>query len=112
MEKYNKKTKSIWGSWWMSIRKWFYLLWLIYEVSIRFYDYSLEVYHFFTQHQKNIVSFISEPGFHILAILSSFLTFAICTIFLTVPICFVLYQFFKTTNLTNTLLEEKLKRIL
>lgn len=112
MEKQQKKTTSIWGSWWMSIRKWFYLSWFVYEVSIRFYDYSIAVYFYFNDYLNNSVASLSEIGFQILAIISSFLTFTVCTVFLTVPICFLIFEFFKTTNLTNTLFEQKLKRIL
>ncbi|MCK0132570.1 hypothetical protein MWU59_13755 [Flavobacteriaceae bacterium F08102] len=46
MEEQNKQLTSILGKWWVSIRKWFYPAWLIYETTVRFYDYSEATYLF------------------------------------------------------------------
>ncbi|KIX21063.1 hypothetical protein SY27_09825 [Flavobacterium sp. 316] len=109
MEEKNKKLKSIWGKWWESIRKWFYPVWLVYETSIRFYDYALGVYNYLEMYQDDILPYIGNIGVLTLAIFCSVVTFVVCTIFLTVPTCFVLYKFFKVGNLTGTSFEEKIK---
>ncbi|MFD2033587.1 hypothetical protein ACFSKL_02235 [Belliella marina] len=111
MEEYNKQQRSIWGKWWVPIRKWFYPAWLLYETSIRFYDYGQSVHHYFIGQQDAIASYIGKIGVQVLDVFCSVATFAICTIFLTVPACFVLYKFFKTENLTGTPFEEKMKTI-
>lgn len=109
MEENNKPLKSIWGKWWEPVRKWFYPAWLVYETSIRFYDYAQSVHHYFVKQQDHIASYIGELGTQTLAVFCSVATFGVCTAFLTVPACFVLYQFFKTANLTGTQLEIKMK---
>ena len=106
MEKNNKQLKSIWGKWWASIRKWFYPAWLVYETSIRFYDYGQSVHDYFIIQQD----YIGDIGAATLAIFFSVTTFVICASFLTLPTSFLLYQFFQTENLTSTRLEEKIKR--
>ena len=111
MEENNKKLKSIWGKWWVSIRKWFYPAWLLYEISMRFYDYAQSVHIYFIGQQNYLESYIGEIGAQTLAIFCSVATFVICTVFLTVPVCFILYKFFKTINLTSTQFEEKMKPI-
>lgn len=108
-EKYNKK--SIWGSWWEPIRKWFYPAWLAYETSIRFYEYSLSVYHYFLSEHHCIARYVGQLGAQALNVFCTLSTFAICTLFLTLPACFVLFHFFKADNLTNTRWEEKVKMI-
>ncbi|UZD22604.1 hypothetical protein PBT90_04115 [Algoriphagus halophytocola] len=105
----NKQPISIWGKYWEPIRKWFYPSWLAYEVTVRFYDYSKAVYHFFTKQQDFIAVSIGKLGSQTLAIFSSLATFAICTAYLTIPACFALYQFFKKENLTGAAFETKLK---
>ncbi len=109
MEENTKQLKSIWGKWWEQFRKWFYPSWLLYETSIRFYDYTQSVHHYFTKQQDYTISYIGEIGTQILGIFCSVSTFIICTAFLTVPTCFLLYKFFKIENLTGTRFEEKIK---
>ncbi|CAM1368583.1 conserved hypothetical protein [Tenacibaculum litoreum] len=112
MEDNNKQQlKSIWGKWWEPIRKWFYPAWLIYETSIRFYEYALSVHIYFKNPQNNIASYIGEASTQILGIFCSLSTFIICTVFLTIPTCFILYKFFKTKNLTGSQFEATLKPI-
>lgn len=84
--------------WWIPIRKWFYPLWLAYETTLRFYEYALSAEHYF-----------HTLGYPTLAIISSVISFAFCTVFLTFPACFILYKFFDTSNLTGTSLEARLK---
>lgn len=109
MEEKNKQLKSIWGKWWEPIRKWFYPTWLLYETSIRFYDYAQSVHNYFITQQDTMASYIREMGTQTLSIFCSVATFSICTAFLTLPVCFVLYKFFQTQNLTGTEFEEKIK---
>ncbi|MBW1298404.1 hypothetical protein GBO31_23090, partial [Aquimarina litoralis] len=45
MEEHSSKLKSIWGQWWEPFRKWLYPLWLLYETTIRFYEYALYTYY-------------------------------------------------------------------
>lgn len=104
MEK-RKQLKSIWGKGWQSIRKWFYSTWLIYETSIRFYDYGQSVHGYFINQQD----YLGEVGAQVLAIFFGLATFTICTFFLTLPTCLLLYKFFQTKNLTGTLFEESIK---
>ncbi|WP_417602553.1 hypothetical protein [Owenweeksia hongkongensis] len=94
----NIQQKSIWGKWWIPIRKWFYTLWLAYETTMRFYEYALSTEHYF-----------DALGYPTLAIISSVISFVICAAFLTFPACFILYKFFDTSNLTGTSLEARLK---
>lgn len=107
MERNTKKLRSIWGKWWEPLRKWFYPVWLIYETSIRFYDYAQAVHIYIVEQ----LSSIGEIGVQAAAIFCAIATFAICTVFLTAPACFVLYKLFETENLSNTPLEEKTKPI-
>lgn len=109
MEEKNNQLQSIFGKWWEPVRKWFYPAWLIYETSIRFYEYAQSVHNKFIIQQDYIASFIGKMGVHILDIFCCLATFSICTFFLTVPTCFVLYKFFKIENLTNTQFEERIK---
>lgn len=109
MEENNKLPTSIWGAWWDPTRRWFYPGWLLYETSVRFYDYSQSVHHYFIRQQDSIAFYIGKFGTQTLAVLSSATTFAVCTAFLTVPACFALYQFFKTGNLTGSAFETKFK---
>lgn len=104
-----KVLKSIWGKWWVPIRKWFYLIWLLYETSIRFYVYAQSVHDYVICQQQDLTSYIGETGTQSLAFFCSVSTFVICTFFLTVPTCFLLYKFFKTENLTYTMFEETIK---
>mgnify|MGYP003631819726 CR=1 FL=1 len=110
MEEKNKQLKSIFGSWWEAVRKWFYPTWLLYELSIRFYDYAIAVYNYFIKQQDYLASYIGEIGALISAVFSSVATFIICTAFLTVPACFLLYRFFKTENLSATPFEDTIKK--
>lgn len=110
MEDKNKQLKSILGNWWKPIRKWFYPAWLLYELTVRFYDYSIGVYNYFIDQQDCFASYVGEVGTQTLAVFCGVTTFIIYTVFLTVPACFVLYKFFKTENLTNTRFEEKMKK--
>ena len=109
MEAQNKQKKSILGTWWEPIRKWFYPSWLVYETSIRFYDYTQSVHNYIEKQHDYIASNIGEIGFLMLDVLCSISTFVICTAFLTIPACFLLYTFFKEDNLTGSKLEEKMK---
>jgi len=105
MGEQNTQLTSIWGKWWVSIRKWFYPAWLIYETTVRFYDYSEATYLFFITE-----NYMGELGSQILAVLCSIATFAICCFFLTVPTTFILYKFFKIENLSRTQFESKIKK--
>ena len=109
MNEHNKQKKSIWGTWWAPHRVWFYPVWLIYEVSTRFYDYSKGVHGYFEKHQGDIAPYIGKIGSQVLDVLCSSVTFVGCSVFLTVPACFVLYKFFDEYNLTDTIFEEKIK---
>lgn len=106
-----KQRKSIWGMWWEPFRKWFYPAWLIYEISVRFYDYSTEVHNYFRKNHSEIVLFTGEVGAQVLDALSSSITFIGCSVFLTIPASLALHQFFKTENLTGTRFEGKMKPI-
>ncbi len=109
MEAQKKHKKSIWGNWWVPIRKWFYPAWLIYEVTVRFYVYTLAIHQYFKNGDHNIASYIGEIGAQVLDILSSSITFIGCTAFLTIPSCYILYKFFEFDNLTNTRFEQRIK---
>ena len=111
IEKHKSYQKSIWGQWWVPVRKWFYPAWLVYETSLRFYDYTKGVHQYFTERQCDIAVHIGRTGAQVLNTFCSTVTFAGCTAFLTIPACFVLYHFFKADNLTATNLENKLKRL-
>lgn len=100
MEDLNNQQKSIFGTWWEPIRKWFYPAWLIYETSIRFYEYSLGVSNYFIEQQGNIGELFAQ----ILAITCALATFLICSFYLTIPTCIILYRFFKEDKLTNSFL--------
>ncbi|MDN4165902.1 hypothetical protein QWY31_10335 [Cytophagales bacterium LB-30] len=102
-------TKSIFGTWWEPIRKWFYPIWLIYELSVRFYAYSADAYSYFSGHQGYFYSLLGHTGAQLLAISVGMATFIICTFFLTIPSVYILYQFFKDENLTGTAFEGKMK---
>lgn len=110
MEENYKQLKSIFGKWWLPVRKWFYPIWLSYELSIRFYDYTLSVNDYFIGKQAFYASYIGKIGLQTLAVFCSLSTFIICTAFLTVPACLVFYQFFKIENLTATSFEAEIKR--
>ena len=99
METQNIALHSVWGKWWEPIRKWFYPAWLLYELTYRFYGYSIATYNY-----------IEEVSNELLAIVSGVATFLICTAFLTVSTCFVLCKFFKIGNLTGTSFEERIKK--
>lgn len=111
MEEQNKQLRSIWGSWWEPIRKWFYTTWMLYELSIRFYDYSFDFYQYFEKQLHTIIPHIGSIGTQVLNLFCSSAIFTICSVFLTIPACFVLYQFFKEENLTRTRLEARMKLI-
>lgn len=100
MEEMNIRLRSIWGKWWVPLRKWFYPLWLAYETLIRFYEYA-----------DSVQSYFGESGRPYLGTISGIATFAICTAFLTVPACFILFKFFDTANLTGSPIEAKVKPI-
>jgi len=103
--------KSIWGNWWTPLRKWVYPAWLIYETSARFYNYSQSVHNYLDSNHENIASYIGEFGSQVLDITCTGGTFLACSAFLTIPASFILHKFFKEDNLTNTKLEEKLKKV-
>lgn len=110
MEEKNKLQKSIYGKWWQAVRIWFYPIWLLYELSIRFYDYAIAVQNYFVELQDHSFLRFGEIGTNTLAMLCSVSTFIVCTAFLTVPASFVLYKFFKIENLTTSPFEAKLKK--
>lgn len=99
MEVHTKQLQSIWGKWWESIRKWFYPAWLIYETSVRFYEYAIDTY-----------LYLSEISSEILAVVTAIIVFIICSAFLTIPTTFILYKFFKVENLTGTSFENNIKK--
>lgn len=98
MEEIKIPLQSIWGKWWVPIRKWFYPLWLAYETLVRFYYYAESTHNYFYE--------LSRP---FLGAISGIVVFTICTAFLTLPACFVLYQFFSTENLSGNPIETKFK---
>ncbi|WP_242205481.1 hypothetical protein [Aestuariivivens insulae] len=91
MGEFKNQQKSIFGTWWEPIRKWFYPAWLVYETSIRFYDYALSVYSYFIEQQDNIGEVITQ----VLAITCGLTTFLICIFYVTLPVSIILYKFFK-----------------
>ncbi|NMH89662.1 hypothetical protein [Flavivirga algicola] len=91
MEEYNNHQKSIFGAWWEPFRKWFYPAWLLYELSIRFYDYALAVYQYIIEQQN----YLGEITAQTLAVFLSIATFIICAFYLTIPASLALYKFFK-----------------
>ncbi|UZR99124.1 hypothetical protein [Chondrinema litorale] len=105
MEERYTQLKSIWGKWWEPIRKYFYPAWLIYETTVRFYEYSEATYLFFITE-----NYIGELGSQSLAMFCSIATFVICSFFLTLPACFIFYKFFKLENLSGTQFESKIKK--
>ncbi len=111
MEVNHKNLNSIWGQWWVPIRKWFYPTWLLYEVALRFYGYSLAIHEYFLQ-QEWIADNISKFGTRFLISFCSIATFIICNTFLTLPACFVLFAFLTKENLTGYQFEKKLKFML
>ena len=102
MEEHKKELTSIWGNWWVPIRKWFYPTWLISETSIRFYEYAQAVFIYFMGGQNGYLPNSRALGIQIFATISGMLTFVFRTIFLTIPTCLILYYFFKNLNLTGT----------
>ncbi|KZS41070.1 hypothetical protein AWE51_23225 [Aquimarina aggregata] len=106
MEENNKQLKSIWGVWWEPIRKWFYPAWLLYEVSIRFYNYSIAVHQFIMEQQN----YLGEIIIQILAVFLSIVTFIICSFYLTIPTCLTLYRFFTKNNFASNTFEQKIKK--
>ena len=105
MEDLNNQQKSVFGTWWELIRKWFYPAWLIYETSIRFYEYSLGVSNYFIEQQESIGELFAQ----ILAITCGLATFLICSFYLTIPSCIILYKFFKEDKPTNPFLHKMKK---
>jgi hypothetical protein len=112
MEEQSKPIQSVWGKWWMPVRKWFYPTWLTYEASYRFYDYSATVYHYIATQQKSISPFIGTLGTKVLGTISCLATFVICTLFLTIPASYLLYNFLDGKKTTTKRFEQQLKRIL
>ncbi len=110
MEATTIQLQSIWGAWWVPIRKWFYPAWLVYETAIRCYDYGLWVYHYFDPQAHSIIPYIGETASQVLAIVSGVVTFMICAVFLIVPASMTLFHFFNKANVTNTPLEHRLKK--
>jgi len=110
MEDKNKQKTQFFGKWWEPNRKWFYPTWLIYELSIRFYDYAIAVHQYFTQPPAFFASLLGEMDPQAFALLSSVFTFLICTIYLTVPSSYTLFKFFIIKNLTGNQFEDKMKK--
>ena len=100
MEEFNNQQRSVFGTWWEPIRKWFYPVWLLYETSIRFYEYAFGISLYIIKQQESIGEYIAQ----ILAITCGLATFLICTFYLTVPTCIILYKFFKEDKLVNPFL--------
>ncbi len=98
MEVSNVERKTIWGSWWEPVRKWFYPVWLLYELTHSFGHYAVSSY-----------KYIDNLSNHTIAVLGAVVAFMLCSAFLTLTSCFVLFHFFKTKNLTKTSFEEKVK---
>ncbi len=110
MEEQKEQRKSIYGRRWEPVRKWFYSSWLIYELSIHFYDYAIAVHNYLIEQQGDFALRLGEMGTQASAIFCSVGTFIIYTFFLTVPAGFVLFTFFKTESLTGTQFERKIKK--
>lgn len=111
MEDLNSQLHSIWGTLWEPVRKWFYPFWLIYETSVRFYNYAVGVQVYFSEQHTSISAYIGDVGAYILGLVCSVLTFVICSAFLTLPGSYLLFKLFKVDNLTKSVYEEKLKPI-
>lgn len=103
--------KTIWGSWWEPMRKWFYPVWLAYELSLRFIDYSYSVYQYFSSEQNCIANCLGQLGTHVLNVFCTLSMFVVCSIFLTLPACYAMFHFFKADNLTSTKWEANAKMI-
>ncbi len=106
MEENDIQLTSIWGKWWEPIRKWFYPIWLLYELSIRFNDYALAVHQYIMVQQN----YLGEITIQIFAVFFGIVTFIICTSYLTVPTCLTLYKFFTKNDSTSTRFEQKTKK--
>jgi hypothetical protein len=90
MEAFNNQQKSVFGTWWVPVRKWFYPAWLIYETSIRFYEYAFAVGNYFIDQGS-----FGELFAQILAITCGLAAFLVCIFYLTIPACIALYAYFK-----------------
>lgn len=110
MEELQNQSQSIFGKWWLPIRIWFYPAWLLYELSIRFYGYALDIYHYIFKNLEFIFPDINLTLTQITAGSFAFIAFAICFVYLTVPACYILFLFFKRGNLTKSKFELKLKK--
>ncbi len=108
MEANKNQLKSIWGKWWVPIRKWFYPAWLIYEASIRFYDYAIDLY----KYTIGLQDYIGETSTQILAVFSGIITFVICSFYLTVPASLALFKFFKKEKPISHSFEDRIKTCL
>lgn len=106
MEGNTIQLRSIWGKWWEPIRKWFYPAWLLYETTIRFYDYAISTHRYFITQQNTF----GEAGAQALSILGSIGTFLVCFGFLTIPGCIALFKFFKSGKVDRTSFEENIKK--
>ena len=106
-----QQKQSIWGSWWTSIRKWFYPAWLMYETTYRFYDYALGTYSYIGTYQTGIYSNLGHAAFETFNICCSVLVFVICFVYLTIPGCLVLYKYFDKELGPLSSFEHKLKMI-
>lgn len=104
-----EQNRSIWGNWWEPFRKWVYPAWLLYEVSIRFYDYAWTAYRYIIKLLSQTAPWLGSIATQVLSITGSLLTFVLCTAFMSVPTCLILYKFFKVNNLTSTRFERRMK---
>jgi hypothetical protein len=105
-------TKSIWGEWWTGKRKWVYPAWLAYEATARIHDYAMSVHEYLEEHHYDIASYVGNFGSRSLDFILTNATFTGCELMLTAPACLAVYKFFEKDNLTDTALEERIKRLI
>lgn len=111
MKEKNHEQASIWGKWWLPVRKWFYSIWLGYELTTRFYEYALSVHSYFQSEHDYLAAQMGNMGHQLLDLFCSVSTFVVCTIYLTIPACYVLFRFFQEKKPTQTRFEARFKRI-
>lgn len=101
-------TRSFYGSWWTSFRKYFYTAWFVYEISLRFYDYALDTQNFILMN----VSFHSNDQSIWLGMVLGGLTFVVCLFFLGYPGAIAIYKYFSKTEVEGGNVEKRIIRFL
>lgn len=103
---------SIWGGIWTKFRKWFYPLWLGYELNRNFIGYSSHAGRFISNYSTYLELVLDPWIIKVLYFVVPVFIYVNCHFFLTVPACWGLVYFLSHTSISRTKLEEKLKRIL